>query len=74
MDWGIREGGVCRIYCAWCNARGIGLLETQGWFVQCLLCVALLFWVCCGSQEACMRFYQVGITWMALWGRTGGRC
>lgn len=29
-------------YCAWCDARGIGLWETQGWFVQCLLRVALL--------------------------------
>ena len=39
-------GGFGRVgfvgYCAWCDARGIGLWETQGWFVQCLLRVALL--------------------------------
>jgi len=40
---GVRGGRVCGTDCVWCGERGLVLGETQGWFVQCLLRIALPF-------------------------------
>ena len=58
LVFGRRRGGLCNV----CFA----LLYFSGYAVGDVLWIA-------GSLYD-MRFYQVGITWMALWGRTGGGC